>query len=207
MKVNYATCWQQVQPRPPVACWWCGFDGGAEPPGSCQAAGGLDWPQLPPSPRFPVPPFPSPRLMLPPSCHARATVQSVSAVLGPRGTRRQRSFWGHTVDHILLLPADSLPLVAGEAIMRPVCLPVSKCASFERPQASRPRCVGQHARSSTHRGRQPNAAGFLNLSTATCLPKITRNAETVVVLRWISTRANPGADRPPFHAHPTCSDD
>lgn len=152
-------------------CWWCGFDGGAEPPGSCQAAGGLDWPQLPPSPRFPVPPFPSPRLIC--SQLPRTGYGAVSiCCTWPTWHKVAEVILGHTVDHILLLPADSMPLVASEAIMRPVCLPVSKCASFGRPQASRPRCVGQHARSSTHRGRQPNTAGFLNLSTATCLPKM-----------------------------------
>lgn len=182
MDGNNPTCWQEsslVNRR-----WWCDLDGGAEPPGSCQTAGGLDWPQLP---RFPVPPSPSPRLILTPA-NARATVQSVSTVLTPRGTIWQRPSEASSSSYLLLLPLAvcllslarlfwcqnyALPPTHSNSACscRPVCLPESKCALFARRRACRPRGVEQHACSSTHpltKANSKNYDRFLILITATC---------------------------------------
>ena len=117
------------------------------------------------------------------SCHARATMQSVSTVLAPRGTIRYTAMRWLSWDMSPISSAtDSLPPIAtGEAPMvhqdlhpavnllqqcffLPFCLLVSKCALLRRPRPSRLGCMGQHTRSSTHKGKpQPHMAQFATL--------------------------------------------
>lgn len=87
-------------------------------------------------------------------------------------------------------------------------LPVLKCALFGRLRASRPRCVGQHRRSRTH--RPPTKADCQTWQTSNSgqcnLPKdlalsVKQSSRTHAESRSPQVdlnEANPGADRPHF---------